>query len=145
LSAPDRKGQTDEVAKVVLIVTALLMPTLVGALGVVIARLARLWRRRQARSARGLAVPPVPLERAAADVRRLRAQLERLEEQPPGPGRAMRTRALREAYGDALATACRVLEVPPPADPHRLPRSEQYRVESALRDKGLDVVRTALR
>lgn len=136
---------TGEVANVVLLVTALLLPTLLGAALIAVARVVRWWQRAAERRA-GVAGLPVPtLERAAADVRRLRAQLDRLEVQPPAPGRAVRMRALRGAYGEALATACRLLEVPPPPQTAWLATAEQYRVECALRDKGLDVTSAAVR
>jgi hypothetical protein len=51
---------------------------------------------------------------------------------------------LRGAYLDALGTACRRLEVSPPvveahpASP-RVNQAEIYRVEAALRQRGLDV------
>jgi hypothetical protein len=53
--------------------------------------------------------------------------------------------ALRGAYLDALGTACRRLEVSPPAvrgsslGPVTADQAEIYRVEAALRQRGLDV------
>ena len=54
-------------------------------------------------------------------------------------------RALRGAYIDALTTACERLEVSPPPGGDRAPLAEIYRVEAALRERGLDVRETAVR
>ena len=54
-------------------------------------------------------------------------------------------RALRGAYVDALTTACTRLEVTPPSGGERAPLTEIYRVEAALRQRGLDVRETAAR
>ena len=60
------------------------------------------------------------------------------------PNKHARVEALRGAYLDALGTACRRLEVSPPvveghpASP-RANQAEIYRVEAALRQRGLDV------
>jgi hypothetical protein len=40
---------------------------------------------------------------------------------------------------DALCTACERLEVSPPPGGERTPQAEIYRVEAALRERGLDV------
>ena len=55
----------------------------------------------------------------------------------------MRLKALRGAYVDALSTACQRLEVSPPGGGDRAPLTEIYRVEAALRQRGLDVRETA--
>jgi hypothetical protein len=132
------------VLKVAEVVLILLIPTLVGAAllwGV------RLWgivaRRIRARRA---TAAPMPLERLAANLRRLRQQVARVEDAADSkPGRGVRVRALRTAYGDSLLSACRALDVPDaPTDPTRLTTSETYRLEAALRDRGLDVRPTAL-
>ena len=49
--------------------------------------------------------------------------------------------ALRGAYADALSLACRRLDVSPPRGGDRAPQAEIYRVEAALRQRGLDVRR----
>ena len=60
------------------------------------------------------------------------------------PNKHVRVAALRGAYLDTLGTACRRLEVSPPvmeghpANP-RANQAEIYRVEAALRQRGLDV------
>ena len=87
---------------------------------------------------------PEPLERLAGQLRRLRAQLETLETRTDVPAKSLRLRALRGAYFDALGTACRRLEVSPlrvtgpPGNP-QASQAEIYRVESDLRQRGLDV------
>jgi hypothetical protein len=134
------------VLKVVEVAAILLIPTLVGAalLGGV-----RLWGTigRWLRNRRAMATgSPIPLERLAADLRRLHGQVMRIEDAPDmKPGRGLRVRALRTAYGDSLLAACRALEVSdPPTDPARLTTSEIYRLEAALRARGLDVRPSAL-
>ena len=53
--------------------------------------------------------PPTaePIERLSADLRRLRAQLEAAETRSDLPAKALRLRALRDAYLDTLASAPR--------------------------------------
>jgi hypothetical protein len=135
------------VLKVAEVVLILLTPTLVGA---ALIGAMRLWRDgsqrlRNSRSAGDAEGPP--LERVAADLRRLRREVTHLEDSPSAaPGRQVRLRALRCAYGDALLVACHALEVPvTTADPSRLPAAETIRLEAALRDRGLDVYSAALR
>jgi hypothetical protein len=52
-------------------------------------------------------------------------------------------RALRTAYVDALKDACQRLDVSLPADaqarPESVRQSDIYRMEAALRERGLDV------
>jgi hypothetical protein len=93
-----------------------------------------------------------PIERLAARLRRLRAQLEDMETRPDVPHKGLRLRALRAAYVDTLVTACERLEVSPPVGSQgvpprgpadRVPLAEIYRVEAALRQHGLDVRETA--
>jgi hypothetical protein len=88
--------------------------------------------------------PPRPLERLEADLRRLRAELEDTETRAGLTAKHHRVQALRGAYLDALTTACRRLEVPPPPGGDRVPQAEIYRVEAALRERGLDVRETAV-
>jgi hypothetical protein len=134
------------VLKVSEIVLILLIPTLAGMGLIGLLRLSRhVARRHRIRSAR-VQASVVPLEDLAAQLRRLHRQLIRLEDAPDGtPGRGLRVRATRAAYGDSLLDACRSLDVPDaPTDPSRLTTAEIYRLESALRDRGLDVRPTAL-
>jgi hypothetical protein len=92
---------------------------------------------------------PEPIERLAANLRRLRAQLEDVENHPGLPAKNLRLQALRGAYADALGTACQRLQVgPPSASPpggERGRQAEIYRVEAELRQRGLDVREPAAR
>jgi hypothetical protein len=83
----------------------------------------------------------VPIEKVAADLRRLRAQLEARENRPGLTGKGMRMGAVRIAYVQVLGVACHQLEVlPPRSGPHwHTPLAEIYRVEAQLRERGLDV------
>jgi hypothetical protein len=80
-----------------------------------------------------------PIERLGASLRRLRAQLDALETSAGVSAKHARLTALRGAYADALADACRRLEVEPPPGGPRAPLAEVYRAEAALRRRGLDV------
>jgi len=83
----------------------------------------------------------VPIERVAADLRRLRAQLEARENRPGLTGKGMRMGAVRLAYVEVLEVACRQLDVLPPRSGPEWQTSlaEIYRVEAQLRERGLDV------
>ncbi len=83
--------------------------------------------------------PPEPIERLQADLRRLRAELEDTENRAGLTAKHHRVRALRGAYLDALGAACRRLEVTPPPGGDHASLAEIYRVEAALRQRGLDV------
>lgn len=91
------------------------------------------------RKARFQALPPEPIERLQADLRRLRAELEDTENRSGLTAKHHRVQALRGAYADALTAACRRLEVSPPPGGDRAPQAEIYRVEAALRQRGLEV------
>ena len=84
------------------------------------------------------ATAPVPIGHLAADLRRLRAKVEDTETRTDLPAKYLRVQAVRGAYLDALSDACRRLNVPPPPG-DRAPLAEIYRVEAALRQRGLDV------
>jgi hypothetical protein len=86
---------------------------------------------------------PEPIEKLEADLRRLRAELEDTETRADLTAKHHRVQALRGAYVDALTTACRRLNVSPPPGGDRAPLAEIYRVEAALRQRGLDVRETA--
>jgi ElaB/YqjD/DUF883 family membrane-anchored ribosome-binding protein len=90
------------------------------------------------------AVTTEPIARLGANLRRLRAELEAVENKMGTPAKNLRLRALRAAYIDALCSACQRLEVsrPPAAGASQ---AEIYRVESALRERGLDVRQMAPR
>jgi hypothetical protein len=93
--------------------------------------------------ARARAPEPEPIERLAANLRRLRAEVENMENRPGFPAKNLRLQALRGAYTDALNTACRRLQVGPPGTSppggERGRQAEIYRVEAELRQRGLDV------
>jgi hypothetical protein len=80
---------------------------------------------------------PVPVDRLAADLRRLRAELFDTETRDGLTAKQHRVRALRGAYLDTLGDACRRLGVPPPGE--AAPLADIYRAEAALRERGLDV------
>ncbi len=86
-----------------------------------------------------LDAPSEPIERLTANLRRLRAELDATETRTNVPAKNQRLKALRGAYLDALRTACARLEVSPPSGGDRAPLTEVYRVEAALRERGLDV------
>ena len=95
-------------------------------------------------------VEPEPIDRLAAHLRRLRAQLEDLETRADVPAKNLRLQALRGAYADVLTTACKRLDVDPPqttgaAAGGQAYQAEIYRVEAQLRQRGLDVREPATR
>jgi hypothetical protein len=92
-------------------------------------------RRRKAPQAESLA-------ELAASARRLRAELEDTETQAGLTAKHHRVEAVRAAYLDVLATACRRLDVPPPPGGARATLADIYRAEAALRQRGLPVYET---
>jgi hypothetical protein len=84
---------------------------------------------------------PEPIERLAARLRRLRAELEQTEARPGTTAKGHRVRALRGAYVDVLSQACDRLEVIPPQGGDQAKLTDIYRAEAALRSRGLDVRR----
>ena len=88
------------------------------------------------RRSRGSA--PEPVDRLSANLVRLRSQLEAMETRTDLPAKNLRLRALRGAYIDALNDACQRLDVDPLAAGN-VRQAEIYRVEAALRQRGLDV------
>jgi len=89
--------------------------------------------------ARFQALPPEPIERLQADLRRLRSELEDTETRSGLTAKHHRVQAVRGAYLDALAAACRRLDLSPPRGGDRASQAEIYRVEAALRQAGLEV------
>ena len=88
--------------------------------------------------ARRKAPPPVPVDRLEANLRRLRAELERTETSAELTAKRFHVRSTRGAYLDELTEACRRLGVdPPPGD--RATQADIYRTEAALAERGLDV------
>ena len=92
---------------------------------------------------------PEPIEQLRANLARLRAQLEDMETRSDQPAKNLRVRALRAAYVDRLIDACERLDVTPPASararPESVKQSDIYRMEAALRERGLDVREPAAR
>lgn len=130
------------------LIIAIMLPTAAGYALIALFRGFRWageWRWSRAR-----APEPEPIERLAANLRRLRTQLEDMETRSGVPAKHQRLLALRGAYVDALGSACTRLEVAPPlhAGPPSGDRAHQadiYRVEAELRQRGLDVREPASR
>jgi len=118
------------------------LPTAAGFALVGAVRAAR-WLGDARRRARFQALPPEPIERLQADLRRLRAQLEDTETRSGLTAKHHRVQALRGAYVDTLSAACRRLDLSPPRGGDRAPQAEIYRVEAALRQGGLEVRQVA--
>jgi len=136
------RADTGQVSTVVEFLFAITLPT------AAVFALIGVWRAAgwlgDARSrARFKALPPEPIERLQADLRRLRAELEDTETRTSLTAKHHRVRALRLAYTDALSSACRRLDISPPQGGERAAQAEIYRVEAALRERGLDVRREA--
>ena len=89
--------------------------------------------------ARCKALPPEPIERLEAALQRLRAELDETETRSGLTAKHHRVQALRGAYADTLSAACRRLDISPPPGGDRAPQAEIYRVEAALRQRGLEV------
>ena len=84
------------------------------------------------------APPPVPVDRLAANLRRLRAELEETETSAELTAKRFHVRSVRGAYLDTLTEACQRLGVsPPPGD--GATQADIYRTEAALAARGLDV------
>jgi hypothetical protein len=106
-----------------------------------------IWRGSRKLAAARRSLPPAaePIEGLEARLRRLRAQLEAAEVASGVPAKNHRVQAVRGAYADVLADACRRLEIGSPvADGHGR-QADIYRMEEALRRRGLDVRATAPR
>jgi hypothetical protein len=92
---------------------------------------------------------PEPIQRVRANLVRLRAELESTEARNDLVGKNMRVRAVRAAYVDALRDACWRLDIAPvfgtQVRPENIRQSDIYRLETALRERGIDVRETAAR
>src|ERR1700748_1160219 len=111
------------------------MPTAVGFALIGAWRGAR-WLAEARYRARFQALPPEPIERLEADLRRLRAELEDTESPSGLNAKHNRVQALRGAYLDTLATACRRLDIGPPRGCDRAPQAELYRGGAGVRRGG---------
>jgi hypothetical protein len=133
-------AQTGQMSPVIELMGVVLLPTAIGYAVISGVRLAR-WaaRKRPVAALITHPVPTEPLERLGARLRRLRAELEDLENRRDVPVRAVRLRALRGAYLDVLRIACQRLEVGPMPPGDQVPQAEIYRAEAGLRERGLDV------
>ena len=135
----------DGVSPVIELVIAILLPTAVGYAIIVGIRGTRWFTERQ-RQRRYVRTPTAePIERLGASLRRLRAELDVTETRPGMTAKNARLKVLRGAYVDALSAACERLEVSPPPGADRAALTEIYRVEAALRQRGLDVRQPAAR
>jgi hypothetical protein len=137
-----RRTDTGQVSPVVEFLIAAALPTVAG-FALVYAWRGAGWIGQARARRRASTAPPEPIERLEADLRRLRAELEDTETRADLTAKHHRVQALRGAYLDALCAACRRLDVPPPPGGDNAPLAEIYRVEAALRKRGLDVRETA--
>jgi hypothetical protein len=136
LNSLPSERRLDAVSPYLEVVAVILLPTAIG-YGVVALVRGFKWAG-MLRDRRRSAPEPEPIERLAANLRRLRAQLEDMETRSDVPAKHLRLRALRGAYLDALGTACQRLEADPPSG-EQASQAEIYRVEAELRQRGLDV------
>jgi hypothetical protein len=125
---------------VIELIGIVLLPTALGYALLGSVRLAR-WAARQRPVERRITtpVPAEPIERLAARLCRLHAELEDVENRSDVQAKGIRLRALRGAYLDLLRDACQRLEVSPPPPGDHVPQAEIYRAEAGLRERGLDV------
>jgi hypothetical protein len=79
--------------------------------------------------------PPEPIERLSDDLRRVAADLERIERTNP-PAKVARLRAASMAYDDLLLAACRALEVPTQNGRPPLDAIERLETEAELARQG---------
>jgi len=137
-----RRTDTGRVSPVLEFLIAAALPTAAG-FALVYAWRGAGWIGQARARRRADAAPPEPIARLEADLRRLRAELEDTETRADLTAKHHRVQALRGAYLDALCAACRRLDVAPPPDGDSAALAEIYRVEAALRQRGLDVRETA--
>jgi hypothetical protein len=78
-----------------------------------------------------------PIERLAADLRRISANLDALVAAGPIPGRILRVRSTTAAYDETLLMACRALDVEPAGGSVPMSSGQRLRTEAALANAGL--------
>jgi hypothetical protein len=92
---------------------------------------------------------PQPIQRVRANLVRLRAEVESTETRSDLVAKNMRLRAVRAAYVDSLYDACWQLDIAPltgaQVRPDNIRQSDIYRLETALRERGVDVREPAAR
>jgi hypothetical protein len=120
------------------LLAVIVFPTALG-FGIIGTARAYRWMTQRRYSRLHAARPPEPIEHVGARLRRLREDLEAMETRIDMPAKNLRLRALRAAYIDVLCTACERLEVTPPPRQANLSQAQIYRIEAALRQRGLDV------
>ncbi len=120
-------------------ITGLLV--LPGALMIAVAQLPRAWRWLSDTVERLSPPPPPPLgppiQRLAADLRRISANLDALVAAGPIPGRILRVRSTTAAYDQTLLLACQALEVEPAGQSVPMSSEQRLRTEAALANAGL--------
>src|SRR5580692_9834497 len=116
---------------VIELIGIVVLPTALGYALLGSVRLAR-WAARQRPVERRITtpVPAEPIERLAARLCRLHAELEDVENRSDVQAKGIRLRALRGAYLDLLRDACQRLEVSPPPPGDHVPQAEIYRAEA---------------
>lgn len=78
-----------------------------------------------------------PIERIAADLRRIAGHLDQLVAAGPIPGRILRVRTTTAAYDDTLLRACRALDVDTAALSSPMSSAQRLQTEAALSRAGL--------
>jgi hypothetical protein len=129
-----------DLAKAAHLVALMVGPTVAVGAVVWTPALVRALRRRRARRARESARPAGrPIERIAADLRRLLAEYEQVSRSTGVAVRARHLAALRGALTDCVLEAARALDVPAPTPPRRepLPVPELARMLRALDQAGV--------
>lgn len=78
-----------------------------------------------------------PIERLAADLRRISADLDALVAAGPIPGRILKVRSTTAAYDETLLLACRALDVEPAGASIPMSSERRLQTEAALASAGL--------
>ena len=116
-----------------------MVPSAVAATALWLPRLVRVLLAQRSRRSRGLAPTGPPLERTAADLRRLMAEHERVRLSRDLALRGRRLAALEGALTDCAVDAARALDLPTPERSGRepLPRARLRQLLGDLADAGL--------